>query len=53
LTGTGLGLAIVQELMLQHGGRVTLQSRQGEGSIFTLYFPLFERDGPTDEHREA
>lgn len=52
-TGTGLGLAIVQELMLQHGGHVTLQSRQGEGSIFALHFPLLDGDGLTDEPTEA
>lgn len=40
-TGTGLGLAIVRELMLQHGGSVTLRSRVGEGSIFALEFPLY------------
>jgi two-component system phosphate regulon sensor histidine kinase PhoR len=39
-TGTGLGLAIVKELMAQHGGRVTLKSRKGEGSTFALQFPL-------------
>jgi PAS domain S-box-containing protein len=43
-TGTGLGLAIVQELMMQHGGRVTLQSQVGEGSVFALQFPLSESD---------
>jgi PAS domain S-box-containing protein len=39
-TGTGLGLAIVKELMVQHGGKVTLKSRPGEGSVFALQFPL-------------
>jgi two-component system sensor histidine kinase SenX3 len=39
-TGTGLGLAIVKELMAQHGGRVTLKSRSGQGSTFALQFPL-------------
>ncbi len=39
-TGTGLGLAIVRELMTRHGGRVTLRSKVGEGSVFALQFPL-------------
>jgi two-component system phosphate regulon sensor histidine kinase PhoR len=39
-TGTGLGLAIVRELMNQHGGKVTLESQIGEGSVFALQFPL-------------
>ena len=39
-TGTGLGLAIVQELIAQHGGRVTLKSKVGQGSVFVLQFSL-------------
>jgi signal transduction histidine kinase len=39
-TGTGLGLAIVRELMEHHGGTVTLKSKVGEGSVFTLSFPI-------------
>jgi PAS domain S-box-containing protein len=46
-TGTGLGLAIVQELMAQHGGRVTLKSTAGKGSVFGLHFPL------PDQHDQA
>ena len=38
--GTGLGLAIVRHVAQAHGGEVTVQSREGEGSIFTLYIPL-------------
>lgn len=45
-TGTGLGLAIVQELMMHHGGKVTLNSRTGEGSVFTLQFPLYDGGSP-------
>jgi len=39
-SGTGLGLAIVQELVQVNGGSVTLRSELGEGSVFTLRFPL-------------
>ena len=38
--GTGIGLTIVQYIMQQHGGRVGVQSRPGEGSTFTLQFPF-------------
>lgn len=37
--GTGLGLAIVKHIMQAHGGEVTLDSRLGHGSIFTLTLP--------------
>jgi two-component system phosphate regulon sensor histidine kinase PhoR len=51
-TGTGLGLAIVQELMQRHGGSVSLSSKIGAGSIFTLRFPLFEAEPPFEEALE-
>lgn len=38
--GTGLGLAIVKSIVEQHGGKVSLESRLGAGSAFTLEVPL-------------
>jgi two-component system phosphate regulon sensor histidine kinase PhoR len=42
--GTGLGLAIVKHIILVHGGSVTVESRPGEGSVFTLVLPAVESD---------
>jgi two-component system sensor histidine kinase PilS (NtrC family) len=41
--GTGLGLAIVYRIVTDHGGRIEVQSRQGEGTTFTVRFPGLER----------
>ena len=38
--GTGLGLAIVRHAVLNHGGRLEVDSREGEGSTFTIHLPL-------------
>jgi two-component system sensor histidine kinase SenX3 len=37
--GTGLGLAIVRHVATNHGGEVTVTSREGEGSTFVLRVP--------------
>ena len=39
LKGTGLGLALVQSMMELLGGSVSLKSKFGKGSTFTLFFP--------------
>lgn len=39
--GTGLGLSLVKHIALRHGGEVSLFSRVGVGSTFTLKFPRF------------
>ena len=38
--GTGLGLAIVRHVVSNHGGEVTVESVEGEGSTFTLRLPV-------------
>lgn len=37
--GTGIGLSLVKELVLLHFGEITVQSKQGEGSEFTVIIP--------------
>jgi signal transduction histidine kinase len=38
--GTGLGLALVRALCELHGGALTVQSRQGEGTTVTVTIPV-------------
>ncbi len=38
--GTGLGLSIVRHVVSNHRGRVDVESREGEGSAFTIHLPL-------------
>jgi signal transduction histidine kinase len=43
--GTGLGLALVQEIVVEHGGQIDVQSRPGQGTTFVLRFPLLRGVG--------
>lgn len=40
LGGTGLGLAIVKHIANRHRGRLTIESRPGRGSCFSIHLPL-------------
>ncbi len=39
IPGTGLGLAIVQDIVLQHGGELDIESALGEGTTVTVQIP--------------
>jgi two-component system OmpR family sensor kinase len=38
--GSGLGLALVRAIVERHGGRVTLRSREGQGTVVTMRLPV-------------
>lgn len=39
IRGSGLGLAVAQEIIHRHGGAVTVDSVEHNGSIFTAWLP--------------
>lgn len=39
-SGTGLGLAVVQSVVLDHNGKITMQTCEGEGTSFHLDLPM-------------
>ncbi len=43
--GSGIGLALVKAFTEMHGGRVTLQSEEGRGSVFRVSVPLRQDGG--------
>ncbi len=44
--GTGLGLMVVERIMRDHGAELTVESSPGKGAVFTISFPLFDRQPP-------
>ncbi len=48
-SGTGLGMAVVWGTAKDHKGYVDVQSELGEGSTFTLYFPVTRKKLPQEK----
>ncbi|MGZ3709723.1 MAG: sensor histidine kinase, partial [Bdellovibrionota bacterium] len=44
-SGLGLGLYIVHQIVEAHGGRISVESRLGEGSTFTVHLPQNTQPG--------
>jgi two-component system phosphate regulon sensor histidine kinase PhoR len=45
--GTGLGLALVKHIVNRHRGGLLVESRPGEGALFTVFLPQGAPPGPT------
>ena len=42
--GLGLGLAMCDQIIRQHGGRISVESTPGEGSRFFVTFPARQEE---------
>jgi two-component system, OmpR family, phosphate regulon sensor histidine kinase PhoR len=42
IAGTGLGLYMVKQSVEQYNGSINVSSKEGEGSTFTVLFPIYE-----------
>ena len=48
-SGTGLGMAVVWGTVKDHKGYIDLHSELGEGTVFTLYFPITRKKLPAEK----
>jgi two-component system cell cycle sensor histidine kinase/response regulator CckA len=48
-SGTGLGMSVVWGTIKDHGGYIDVQSIEGKGTAFTLYFPISRKEIAKDK----
>jgi two-component system NtrC family sensor kinase len=50
--GTGLGLAVARKIVEEHDGSISVQSKLGEGTTFTVRLPVYAKTGndPSQTH---
>lgn len=48
-SGTGLGLAVSYGIIQQHQGKIEVKSEPGQGTVFTLSFPVEDRSDPSNK----
>ena len=48
-SGTGLGMAVVWGTVKDHDGYIDVQSTEGKGTTFTLYFPVTRQEASKEE----
>ncbi len=47
--GTGLGIPAIEQIAMQHGGRLDIESEVGVGSRFTVWLPLQQKQQQDEE----
>jgi len=45
--GTGLGLPVCYRIVERHGGRIHVESEEGKGTTFIVYFPVAKKAHPS------
>ncbi|MDH7511490.1 MAG: cache domain-containing protein [Clostridiales bacterium] len=48
-SGAGLGLAVSYGIIEQHQGKIEVKSEPGQGTVFTLIFPVEDKSDPSDK----